>query len=148
MVCANKTMADGQALSKCRQVFQKGNNSSFHASGMVGGRPPGCDMPLSNPGHVSGTHLPSSSWQSKHRHNIKAAEPRPQCPCALVCYSPPKVNYSGASKDWLAWKLKSQVPVWANEKINRPINQCVARLHTPPLWCVVGLWQVNGLLSK
>lgn len=84
---------------------------------------------------VSRLHLSSSARQSKHREPHQSSWARPQCPCVLVCYSPPKVNYSGASKGCLAickefksWSLK--IPVRPNEKINRPINQYTAKLHT------------------
>lgn len=47
---------------------------------VCGGRPPGCDVRLSNPGHVSRVHLPFSARQSKHRNHIKAAEPGHSAP--------------------------------------------------------------------
>lgn len=68
-------------------------------------------------------------------------------PHLALCYSPAKVNYSGPSKGNRpsARYLKvreSGIPVRPHEKINTPINQCAAKLHTK-LSC--GLW---GLMVK
>lgn len=142
MVCANKTMADGQALSKCRQVFQKGDNSSFHASGCVtvGGRPPGCDVPLSNPGHVSGTHLPSSSWQSRNRQaqheSSWATATVPLC-TGLLFSSKGKLQRGFKRPAGLKFEVRNSC---LGEQKHKQTNQsvCCSIIHSSIVVCVGG----------
>lgn len=67
---------------------------------------------------------------------------RPQCPCGLVCYSPPKVNYSGGFKG-LAWPSVRdlKVKVWNSCQAkwkNKQTDQSAQCLLTPSSTVVSG----------
>ena len=118
-------------------MFQKGDNSSFHASGsvMVRGRTPGCDMPPSKPRACSRVHRPFSERQSKHSSHIKAAEAGHSTPVywfviplhRLITVGLQRASCPSAKN----LKVEVLIPVRPKENVNRPINQYTAKLPNP-----------------
>lgn len=137
-------------VSKCSQCFRKAITvlSMLAVLQRVEVDPPGCDVPLGSPGHVSRAHLPSSEWQSKHRNHIKAAEPGHSAPVYWFVIFLQRLITVGFQRAGWPSARNLKVEVWNScqaKRTNKQTNQSVAaKLHAPSMWFVGG----NGKLMS